>query len=574
MGYVNPQQNMRTYLQTMNEQTRRFTTEYNSMFDKVNAEMRTTISTNLAKLEQDRLKKSIGQEAYYEAKRKAAAKLKGGYSKNRDKFLNEIGVKNWEASSMPGLEGIELRNQYLELPKLIAELQGSYVGYKKQYDDALKIKDTLPNSWNPNTSLDIMGFIDDDANHSYSLEDGTLYVDYTYLGKTYHKTAQEIIDASTSGDWGIQTFGDPKAIRTQIHNDKFKNDKVATRYTDVVDKRSSTQTSTRNYDVVNDEYYASIQDPDLYQGVIGVNSEMRRNWPIIVNDAYKTATDPNAKPEQREQMRTLLNPILGGSDGVFGDDPTTTIDESTDDIKPPTYDQKGFDDDPNTPGIDESKGRTLQVNSNSEWVQFYTNQGKAGVWDPNSDNQNALATAWFGSYDKTSGIVTDSRITKIVKTTPGGSNAGGRGGGSSAVTQDQLKKDIRFWLKNSHDLQSRAFGDAPRLWGLDKKDKTNMIPQMNAWLNSEKGLKRFGVIPPKGAEFIIDKRGQVSLLYKGQYDEDGNQVTQSTQIVFNPGETFDTKRNYTTILGYNTKQNRADASDDGKTDDDPDGLGI
>ena len=76
MGYVNPQQNTRTYLQTMNAQTRRFTTEYNAMFDKVNAEMRTTISTNLAKLEQDRLKKSIGQEAYYEAKRKAGAKLK------------------------------------------------------------------------------------------------------------------------------------------------------------------------------------------------------------------------------------------------------------------------------------------------------------------------------------------------------------------------------------------------------------------------------------------------------------------------------------------------------------------
>ncbi len=89
MGYVDPQQNMRTYLQTMNEQTRRFSTEYENVFNTVNADMRATISSNLAKLEQDRLAKSVGQEAYYKAKRKAASKLKGGYSKNRNEFLDE-----------------------------------------------------------------------------------------------------------------------------------------------------------------------------------------------------------------------------------------------------------------------------------------------------------------------------------------------------------------------------------------------------------------------------------------------------------------------------------------------------
>jgi len=450
MGYVDPQQNMRTYLQTMNEQTRRFSTEYESMFNAVNADMRATISSNLTKLETDRLAKSVGQEAYYEAKRKAASKLKGGYSKNRNQFLDEIGKKNWEANSLPQFDRTRLQNQYLEVPNLIAQLQGAYVGYKKQYDEAIAVKDTTPNSWNPNTSLATMGFIDDDANHKYSVDDdGVLYVDYDYLGKHYHMSAQEIIDASVNGDWGIQTFGDPKAYRTQIHKDKFKNDGVAEKYTEVVDKTNPRyQTNEMVYDNANDEYYANIKDPDLYKGVLAVNSEMRRNWPIIVNDAYDIINDPNANPAQKKQMEELLGPILGGKEKFLGDDPTTTnVDESLDDINLTDiqYDQQGpVPPDPNNPN------RTIQVNSNSRWVQFYSNQGEAGVWDPNNDDQNALATAWFGMYDNKSGIVTDSRITKIVKTAPTKSNPGG-GGGNSTADLDEFNLTAKAWLKNQTD---------------------------------------------------------------------------------------------------------------------------
>jgi hypothetical protein len=102
---------------------------------------------------------------------------------------------------------------------------------------------------------------------------------------------------------------------------------------------------------------------------------------------------------------------------------------------------------------------------------------------------------------------------------------------------------------------------------------------MSKWLNSEDGLVQFGVLPPKGGQFTIDKRGQVSIIFEGETDDNGNPKLQATEFFFDPGggdQSFDVQQNYNGILRYKNKQEREDYNENQNqaTDDDPDGLGI
>jgi hypothetical protein len=81
---------------------------------------------------------------------------------------------------------------------------------------------------------------------------------------------------------------------------------------------------------------------------------------------------------------------------------------------------------------------------------------------------------------------------------------------------------------------------------------------------------------PKGGEFTIDKRGQVSIIFPGETDDNGDPKVQATTFFFEPGggaKSFDVQQNYNGILRYVNKQERDDYNTNVNevTAEDPDG---
>ena len=65
MGYADPQQNIRSYVDVLNKETKNFITKYDEMFSSFNARTRENIQANMAIAQQRQIEKSLGKEANY-----------------------------------------------------------------------------------------------------------------------------------------------------------------------------------------------------------------------------------------------------------------------------------------------------------------------------------------------------------------------------------------------------------------------------------------------------------------------------------------------------------------------------
>jgi len=572
MGYVDPQQNIRSYVDVMNRKTQEIGDNFDLKFNELNQTMRSNIARNAARMQEEKLKKQMGLEAYYDLVGNTGAEIEGGWIDMNDNFLrNTLGDMYFDLVGKDDLESIKKRKNIEKIPQILANLQGTYKFLREDFDNSVKITGGYSGGFNPETAPRTVGFITDGNNLQYDISDeGNLLLSYDYDGEHYENvSAQEIIAMSLDGGVGILKYGNPFELRTQIHDDIW-NDPSKNFSTAYLTKTQNSPADINNsetwhhFDEINQQFKDAISNENLYLGgdktALNDADIMRGYWPVIINDAYDEYKKGNG-----DQYKDLLEKILPesvlGADMLLG----TTDDGEMISVPQP---QKG------TNVIDKT------TSEYDEWMNFYKVQGAAGVWDLANQDQKNLALTWFGSIDPNNKHVKESRKVTETEGANTAKNLRNRqlrqkinSGNATVQETNQLRDDIRTWLRNSHDLQTRKYADTPRLWGAHQGPATNaMIQNMSRWLNSPDGLKQFGVIPPKGGQFQIDNVGQISIIYYGDTDDNGNPKIEETQIRFEPGEKFDTKQNYNAILNYNTKQERSDANYVDNPTDDPDGL--
>jgi len=583
MGYVDPQQNIRTYLQTMNDQTRRFGEEFDNMFARVNQDVRGNIAANIAQIEKARLKKQVGSEDYWEAYKKATPKE--GYMENRNKFLKHVGELYYGISDCGTPDCEYKQRNYEQIPSKIAEVQGVYLALKKMFDDSIGAGDGIPGGYNPATSMKVMGFIDEDAKHSYDVnDDGKLVVSYNYGGVDYSMTAQEIIDLGVEGNWGVKVYGDPVATRTEIWNGvkkKIDYDKLVSKY------QSTSGRTTSQYDIykfANAEFIKNASNPEEYKQTIeGQNGQtiMGNNWAIILNDAVDIVADPTAPQELKDKYQPYLDKLLGGVDGKYGGA------DAADDIKIPGRDQNvNFLGNEN---VQDYLGTT--ATSSSDWLNFYKNQGAAGVWDVTNADMKGLAYDWFSSYNPKTNYLKgyDTKGGRVKTQEVRGGKSSNSGGGNKATFDLNKKKDqIVTWAKNADSAKVSSKYMAPYgpnngkptsiayIWGADKDAGKNQtyVEMMNAWLNSSEGLPSIGLVAPKDSEFRIDEEGKVYILTSKGNNPYDHEVITPTSIIFKPGrELYGNDQTIRSILDNFDKQAREDANKGGSvSDNDPGGF--
>lgn len=453
MGYADPQQNIRSYLQVMNDQTRRFTEEFDDMFLRVNNDMRSNIAANIAQIEKARLKKQVGSEDYWQAYKQA--RPKEGYMETRNQFLKHVGELYYGISDCGTPDCEYKQRNYEAIPSKIAEVQAVYLALKKRFDDSIGAGDGIPGGFNPATSEMVMGFIDEDAKHSYDVtDDGKLTISYSYGGKQYNIAAQDIIDLGVEGNWGVKIYGNPKDVRQTI----WDGIKTRVHYDDLVSQQINTGDKSQNqykvYKAANEAFIKQMKDPEEYKQTIeGQNGQtiMGDNWAIILNDAVDVVNDPNGDPDLKAIYKPYLDKILGGDDGKFGGA------DAADDVKIPGRDQRVKylgDENIQDYHVGDVWGGTGSTSS-SDWLNFYRNQGAAGVWNVTDPSMKGLAYAWFGNYDpRTSYLMgyEDPKgrvLQKGAYTATSSSSSNTNPPGTVDVNKFQL--DANAWLKNQTD---------------------------------------------------------------------------------------------------------------------------
>jgi hypothetical protein len=516
MGYVDPQQNIRTYLQTMNDQTKRFGEEFDSMFARVNQDVRGNITANIAQIEKARLKKQVGSEDYWEAYKKATPKE--GYMENRNKFLKHVGELYYGISDCGTPDCEYKQRNYEGIPTKIAEVQGVYLSLKKMFDESIGAGDGIPGGFNPATSIKVMGFIDEDAKHNYDVnDDGKLVVNYKYGGVDYSMTAQEIIDLGVEGNWGVKVYGDPVSTRTEIYDGikkKIDYDKLVSKY------QGTSGRTTNQYDIykyANDEFIKAASNPEEYKQTIeGQNGQtiMGNNWAIILNDAVDVVADPNAPSELKEKYQPYLDKILGGADGKYGGA------DAADDIQIPGRDQNvNFLGNEN---VQDYLGAT--ATSSSDWLNFYKNQGAAGVWDVTNADMKGLAYDWFGSYNPKTNYLKgyDNKGRVLKQQVVGGKSGPSNSGGNPAQSPEEFDLMARQWLKNQTDpntgntviknrfkLLSVTPSDEAEKLSVNMQLAENEIRVEEYLNNPQTGLNSLGLPAPKNGLYKMDNNGQI-----------------------------------------------------------------
>jgi hypothetical protein len=79
MGYVDPQQNIRSYVDVMNRKTREIGDNFNLKFNQMNQQMRSNIARNAKKMQEAKLKKELGLESYLDLVQSEGEKIKEGW---------------------------------------------------------------------------------------------------------------------------------------------------------------------------------------------------------------------------------------------------------------------------------------------------------------------------------------------------------------------------------------------------------------------------------------------------------------------------------------------------------------
>ena len=445
-----------------------------------------------------------------------------------------MGVNTAEAAS--------IRANIMAAPKTIAELQASFVALKERYDKGLMKTIMTPGSFNYATGEDVVAFLNAQV-YDYNLEDDgsiNVHFEYTYddlltgKQKTYKKdmSAKEIIDMSTSGNWGVRLLGDPlaqkKAHQENIKTNSNYSKKIAKEQINSTDEKVIRETYTR----ANEDFFEALDNSDPIAFYDAKSTDlMRDSWPIILNDAYtayKTDKDPNVRKKYEE----LLKPLLSGVDQ-----------------------QMGTADDVQLPG---------EFASATDWVTFYANYAEVGEWNDRNKDQVNLVKGWFNTYDKKFQLLEfdDIITTRQEKDGPSYADVTARMNAMARLNpQERTKKyeeDARIWLENS--LTVPAMGtNALKNWAdlvkQGRGDTEEARKRASNYLNSPKGLQSLGLTPSKNGKFVLEEDGKVvEIVVTTAKDGTKTESREEIGIILDPrADTWATSQNIAKMRSMQSK---------------------
>jgi hypothetical protein len=137
MGYVDPQQNIRSYVDVMNRKTREIGDNFNLKFNQMNQQMRSNIARNAKKMQEAKLKKELGLESYLDLVQSEGEKIKEGWIDMNDNFLrNELGDQYFNLVGLDDVDSIKKRKNIEKIPSTLAKLQGVYRSFREEFDAA------------------------------------------------------------------------------------------------------------------------------------------------------------------------------------------------------------------------------------------------------------------------------------------------------------------------------------------------------------------------------------------------------------------------------------------------------
>ena len=540
MGYVDPQQNIRSYIDVLNKETKNFITKYDEMFSSLNTRTREAIQANMAIAQQKQIEKSLGQDAYYAEVK--ANQPKGGYQKQLNKFLHDLGDLNWENMGVNTAEAASIRANIMASPKTVAELQAAFVALKERYDKGLLKTIMTPGSFNYATGEDVVAFLNAQEYEYQLQDDGSINVHFEYTyddllngGKktaSYDMSAKDIIDMSTSGNWGVRLLGDPLAQK-KAHQENIKTN---SNYSQKVTKEQINSTDEKvireTYAKANEDFFEALDNSDPISFYDAKSTDlMRDSWPVILNDAY-TAYKTDKDPDVRKKYEELLKPLLAGDDGLMGTDDDITI-----------------------PG---------EYASEVDWIRFYTNYAKVGEWNDRDQAQVELVKGWFNTYDKQFQLLQfdDVVLQRQEKDGPSYSDVTARMNAMARLKPNERTKkyeeDARIWLENS--LTVPAMGtNALKNWSdLVKQGKANTEDarkRASNYLNSPKGLQSLGLTPSKNGRFELEADGKVvEIVVTTAKDGTKTESREEVGIILDPrADTWATPQNIAKMRSMQSK---------------------
>ncbi len=540
MGYADPQQNIRSYVDVLNKETKNFITKYDEMFSSLNTRTREAIQANMAIAQQKQIEKSLGQDAYYAEVK--ANQPKGGYQKQLNKFLHDLGDLNWENMGVNTAEAASIRANIMASPKTVAELQAAFIAMKERYDKGLMKTIMTPGSFNYATGEDVVAFLNAQTYEYQLQDDGSINVHFEYKyddllnggqkTASYDMSAKDIIDMSTSGNWGVRLLGNPleqkKAHQENIKTNSNYSQKVTKEQINSTDEKVIRET----YAKANEDFFEALDNSDPISFYDAKSTDlMRDSWPIILNDAYN-AYKTDKDPDVRSKYEALLLPLLGGADKKMG---------TQDDIELP--------------------GEFAQE---VDWIRFYNNYAAVGEWNDRNENQVNLVKGWFNTYDKQFQLLQfdDVVLQRQEKDGPSYSDVTARMNAMARLKPNERAKkyeeDARIWLENS--LTVPAMGtNALKNWSdLVKQGKANTEDarkRASNYLNSPKGLQSLGLTPSKNGRFELEADGKVvEIVVTTAKDGTKTESREEVGIILDPrADTWATPQNIAKMRSMQSK---------------------
>ena len=369
MGYANPRININQSLGVINQEVNNFNQQFDQEFGKLNDRNMANIQANLEEAERQKARRLMGDKAWYETVEKF--RPKGGYQEKSQALLTELHDKYYELLGCDTKECVEQRNKLLQVPRNMSEQRGAHAGLAEIYNEGTNIDELQPNSINYMlTDASTIDFIVNGGQYTPEYDDVTGAIIYKKYDEEGNVVAQQ-----NGGDWtrgilagniGISKYGDPSALRKEIHQKEYEQLGINNLGVSEIDKSDPNfQTKVKDYTQARGVYNNAIADDRLYEPLLGKNNVMRDNYPVIINDLVK-----RAKGGEQAAI-DVLGPILGGEDGVY---------------------MKGGDDD------------------------VYGPQAAAGQWK-NSPEQRAAALTYFKTDNPNDNIMPplDRELESIVK---------------------------------------------------------------------------------------------------------------------------------------------------------------
>jgi len=316
MGYANPRININKSLGVINQEVDKFNKQFDEEFGKLNDRNMENIQKNLEEAERQKARRLMGDQAWYETVEKF--RPKGGYKEKNDALLRQLHDQYYELLGCDTKECVEQRNKLLQVPRNMSEQRGAYAGGLEVLNAASDINSLEPGSVDyMQTPAEYIDFYrnGDQYTPEYNAETGVItYTKYDENGEVVAQiNGRDFVRGSLDGNIGVSTYGDPSALRKEIHQKEYDQLGIKNLGITEIDKTDPAyQTKIKDYTQARDVYTNAIKDDRLYDPILNKNSTMRSSYPVIINELVKRAQTGD------EEAISALGPILGGEDGEFG----------------------------------------------------------------------------------------------------------------------------------------------------------------------------------------------------------------------------------------------------------------